>query len=243
MKKMNWNLAIPLCLLSLSAGSVQAAYKVLDGGVADGGTLVGQITLDGVAPEPEMLIADEDTEACGGDRPAQNLLVDSAGGVQNVILSIEGVDSGKPWGFSEEFYYDQKNCTFVPRVLLIQPGNAGVVHNSDSVGHNFHTISKGTFNTNKKINADSEMAVPKNKIRRPGLVRVKCDIHSWMKGWWLVAANPYASVTNENGKFSIADIPPGSYTVKIWHETLGESEQSVVVEANKDTELNISLGL
>jgi len=64
-----------------------------------------------------------------------------------------------------------------------------------------------------------------------------------MTGWWFVAESPYAVLTDEEGNFSISNVPAGSYTVKIWHETLGESEQTVVVEANATTELSVSLGL
>lgn len=238
-----WNIIGPACLLVFGLTSAEAAYKVLEGGATDGGTLSGRITFDGTPPAPEMLIVDEDAEACGGDRPAENLLVSQSGGIGNVVLSIEGIQSGKPWGFSEEFVYDQSQCRFVPHILLIKPQTSGVVKNSDSVGHNFHTISKGIFNTNKKINAAAEMAVPGNKLRRPGVVRIKCDIHSWMTGWWFVAESPYAVLTDEEGNFSISNVPAGSYTVKIWHETLGESEQTVVVEANATTELSVSLGL
>jgi len=243
MRETRWNIIVPTCLIAFGLTSAEAAYTVLEGGTPDGGTLTGKVIFDGVPPAPEMLTADEDAEACGGDRPAENLLVSQSGGISNVVLSIEGIQSGKAWNFSQEFVYDQNQCKFVPHVLLVQPQTEGVVKNSDSVGHNFHSISKGIFNTNKKINAATEMAVPGNKIRRPGIVRIKCDIHSWMSGWWYVAETPYAVLTDEDGNFSISDIPAGSYTVKIWHETLGESEQSVVIEANGTTKLAVSLGL
>ncbi len=87
------------------------------------------------------------------------------------------------------------------------------------------------------------MKVKEKKIRKPGIIRTKCDIHSWMKGWWFVAKTPYAVLSNENGEFSITDIPPGTYTLKIWHEKLGEREESVVVKANESTEINVSLEL
>lgn len=242
MRKVRRSVLVPACLIAFGVTSAEAAYTVLDGGVADGGTITGRVTFDGTPPVPVMLTPDEDVEACGGDRPSEALVVSSSGGIKNVVLSIEGIGSGKAWDFSEKFVYDQENCKFVPHVLLIQPRTAGVVTNSDNVGHNFHTISKGIFSTNKKINANAEMAVPANKIRRPGVVRAKCDIHSWMSGWWIVAESPYAVLTDEDGGFSIGDIPAGTYTVRIWHETLGESEQSVVVEPNGTTDISVSLG-
>ncbi len=242
MKTLRWNIVIPAFFCLFGVSSVEAAkYSVLEGGVENGGTVSGRITYDGTPPAVKMLKVDEDTEACGEDRPSEELLVNSSGGIKNVVLSIEDIESGKQWTLPEEFVYDQKKCTFVPRILLIKPKAPGVVLNSDDVGHNFHTISKGILNINKKMKAGAKVKVKEKKIRKSGIIRAKCDIHSWMKGWWFVAKTPYSVLSNENGEFSIADIPPGTYTLKLWHEVLGEREQTVVVKANESAEINVTL--
>ena len=244
MKQVRWNIFIAVCVFLFAVNSADAAdYTVLEKGVENGGVVQGRITFDGTPPPPKMLKVDEDAEACGGDRPSDELLVNNSGGIKNVVLSIEDIAVGKDWGFPEEFVYDQKKCTFVPHVLLIKPKGKGVVLNSDSVGHNFHTVSQGIYNVNKKIAAAAKMVVEENKLRRPGTIRAKCDIHSWMGGWWIVAATPYTVLSDENGNFSITDIPPGTYKLKIWHETLGESDQSVVIETGKTTEISVKLKL
>ena len=232
------------CIVLFASGPALAAkYKVAKGGVKDGGSVDGRITYNGTPPAPRILKVDEDVEACGGDRPSDELLVSAAGGIQNVVLSIEGIKSGKDWDFPENFVYDQKNCSFTPRIMIIKPKMAGEVLNSDSVGHNFHTISKGVFNVNKKIQPGSKLVVKKNKIRKSGPVRVKCDIHSWMGGHWVVAQSPYTVLTDADGNYSIKDIPAGEYTLKIWHETLGESTQKVVVTGGGSTKVDASLKL
>lgn len=244
MKTLRWNILITVCFYLFGVSSVEAAnYTVLEGGVENGGIVSGRIIYDGTPPPAKMLKIDEDTEACGGDRPSEELLVNNSGGIKNVVLSIEDIESGKQWEFPEEFIYDQKKCTFVPRILLIKPKGQGVVLNSDNVGHNFHTISKGIYSINKKIKAGAIMKVKEKKIRRPGIIRTKCDIHSWMKGWWFVAKTPYIVLSNENGEFSITDIPAGTYTLKIWHEKLGETEKTLEIKAKETTKLDITLEL
>ena len=242
MKVPRWVTVVVLgCLFVVAAGPVSAEYKVDSAGVKDGGSVKGRVTLNGPAPAPVMLKVDEDVQACGGDRPSDELVVSGSGGIQNVVLSIETVAAGKDWDFAESFTYDQKKCSFVPRILLIKPNMAGEVLNSDSIGHNFHTISSGVYNINKKIQPSTKLVVTKNNIRRSGKVRAKCDIHSWMGGWWIVAETPYTVISDKDGNFSISNVPPGSYTLKIWHEKLGESERKLVVKNGETTKADVTL--
>lgn len=233
---------ISSALFFLAAGFAAAAdYKVAP--VANGGTVSGRVSLNAAPPPPAMLKIDEDAAVCGADRPSEELLVGANRGVQNVVLSIETVAAGKDWNLPAQFVFDQKKCTFVPRMMMIKPEMEGVVLNSDSVGHNFHTISSGIYNINKKIPPDTKLVVAKGQIRRSGMIRAKCDIHSWMGGWWVVADTPYTVISDKDGNFSITQIPPGTYTLKIWHEKLGESKQNVVVKAGETAKVDVVLKL
>ncbi|HEX6767755.1 MAG TPA: carboxypeptidase-like regulatory domain-containing protein, partial [Candidatus Binatia bacterium] len=64
------------------------------------------------------------------------------------------------------------------------------------------------------------------------------DVHDWMSGWFFVAAHPYFSVSDENGAFSLSHVPPGSYTVEVWHEKLGTQSKKVDVAADGKVEVN-----
>ncbi|MFQ5545493.1 MAG: carboxypeptidase regulatory-like domain-containing protein [Acidiferrobacterales bacterium] len=244
MKVICSNILSPICIFVFASSCVEAAsYTVLEDGVDNGGTVRGRIILNGSPPPPKMLTVDEDVEVCGDDRPSEELVVSDSGGIKNVVLSIDNIQSGKDWSLPDEFVYDQDKCKFNPRVLLLKPKASGIVLNSDPVGHNFHTISSGIYNVNKKMRAESKLTVAQNKIRRPGIIRAKCDIHSWMKGWWIVARTPYTVLSDEHGNFSITDIPPGTYTLKIWHEILAATERTVVIKAGETTETDVTLEL
>ena len=220
---------------------IQAAkYKALKK-VKNGVLLTGQIVYDGTAPAPRMLKVNKDTDTCGSNRPSEELIVSSSGGIKNVVVSIVGIKKGKKWGIPKKFSYDQNGCRFVPHVLLVRPKSKGVVLNSDNVGHNFHTVSKGVYNINKKIKANAKMKAKKKKIKKAGIIRVKCDLHSWMGGWWVAAKTPYTELSDDSGKFSISDIPPGKYKLKIWQEKLGEVVHDLVIKAGEAQNITIKM--
>lgn len=244
MKKQMMRIFSGIFFLLWAAAPVHAAkYKTLKGGVKNGGTVTGRIVFDGTPPSPRMLKVDKDPDVCGGNRPSEELLVGKSGGIKNVVVSISGIKKGKKWNLSKKFVFDQKKCRFVPHVLLIRPKAKGKVLNSDSVGHNFHTVSKGIYNINKKIKANGKMKVRKKKIKKSGKIRVKCDLHTWMGGWWIVAESPYTELSDEAGKFTITDVPAGKYTLKVWQEKLGALEQEISVEAGAVQELKIKMKL
>jgi len=242
---MPWKSFFSLSLMVIvGAAPIQAAkYKTIKGGVKNGGTLSGRIIFDGVPPSPKMLNVNKDKEACGENRPSEELLVDKNGGIANAVVSIIGVKKGKKWNLPKKFKYDQKNCRFIPHVMLVRPSAGGKVLNSDDVGHNFHTVSKGIYNINKKIKPNASMKVKRKKIKKSGTIRVKCDLHTWMGGWWIVAKTPYTELTDGTGSFSIGDIPPGTYQLKVWQEKLGEVEQSLVINSGETQEITVKMSL
>jgi hypothetical protein len=65
------------------------------------------------------------------------------------------------------------------------------------------------------------------------IVRVVCDVHSWMRAWIVVTEPPYYSVSNLDGRFRLENVPEGSYQVKAWHEELEEQIREVTLTKNK----------
>jgi hypothetical protein len=68
-----------------------------------------------------------------------------------------------------------------------------------------------------------------SRIREAGILKVVCDTHAWMLAYIHVFDHPYFAVTDERGMFSIANVPPGTYTLKAWHEDAGMRSQEIVV--------------
>jgi hypothetical protein len=70
---------------------------------------------------------------------------------------------------------------------------------------------------------------------------VDCDLHSWMRGWVVVAEHPFYVVTNEQGEFSLDNVPPGKYSLEVWHETLGIVKQELVVGSKGTTTVTVTM--
>lgn len=228
-----------LLLVAGEAWGKKTKYK--EAAVANGGTLKGVIKLAGAAPKPRRTKVTKDKKVCGDFVIDESLTVNSGGGIANAVIEIDGIGKGKKWNLPARFTYDQKKCAFTPHVMIVRPRAPGVVRNSDAVKHNFHTISKGIFNINKSVAAGKMLKVKKKKIKKAGKVRVKCDLHKWMGGWWIVPKSPYVALSDGKGSFTITDVPPGTYKVRIWQERLGEQVKQITIKAGAVTALNVTM--
>lgn len=124
---------------------------------------------------------------------------------------------------------DQRNESFVPHVLAIVAGTTVDFPNNDATYHNVFSLSKAkTFDLGR-------YAVGRSKSVRfdtPGIVRVFCDIHSHMSAFILVFSHRYFAVTDDEGRYRIGNVPPGTYTVVAWNEVSEpESRRITVTEA------------
>ena len=135
---------------------------------------------------------------------------------------------------------DQRDETFVPHVLAIVAGTTVDFPNNDLTYHNVFSLSKTkTFDLGRYAAGKSKSV----RFDRPGIVRVFCDIHSHMSAFILVFAHRFFAVTDDEGRFRIENVPPGTYTVIAWNDTLPQEIRRVVVpEAGGEVELNFSLG-
>jgi hypothetical protein len=213
-----------------AAAPAAGGYEEQDA-VADAGSITGNVSYTGDKTD-EILSITQDTEVCAHDHPERpaGALVVAEGKLQNAIVYLEGVKSGKKWD-SDTVTIDNQGCAFVPRVSIGHKGGNVVAKNSDPVTHNTNmTLTQGSKTImNSSLKKDNESS-PK-KLKKSGNVEVRCDLHDWMTGALFVADSPYAVASGADGSFSLADVPAGEYTLKAWHEILGESEAAVTVSA------------
>jgi plastocyanin len=223
--------------ITIAAFAAAALTAGVTPAFADGGTISGTVKYDGTAPAPKKVEITKDKDVCGLKPHFQeDLEVDSSGGIANAVVVLKDA-KGTPKPGEVEF--DQKGCDYIPHVLAFPAGSTVDIVNSDGILHNIHTYS--TKNPSFNMAQPKFKKVIKQKVDQPEVIKVTCDAHGWMHGWWYVTDTPYYAVTDDKGNFTIKDVPPGSYTIEVWQEKLGTDDQKVDVKAGATATSNFSL--
>jgi plastocyanin len=229
------SLILSTALMAVPVSSM-AAYQ--GGDVKDGGTISGTVKFKGTAPAPKKLDVSKDKEVCGKSPKVDQSLLVNNGNLVNAVVTITDIQKGKKIEV-KKVTLDQKGCQYHPHVLAFPAGTTVEILNPDGILHNVHSYSKA--------NSPFNQAQPKFKktldvkIDKPEAIEVKCDVHGWMHGWLVATENPYFAVTDDSGSFKLTDVPPGNYTVEVWHEKLGKSTQKVSVKPKAESKVNFEI--
>src|SRR5881227_1199667 len=203
-----------LLAIALVTGVALVAHRPGPAGAQGGGTIEATVTYAGT-PVVEKLKVNKDTEKCGTEAMIEKVVVGPNKGLANAVVSVP---SAKGAAKAVKTTVDQHGCKFVPHVTAMTPGELDL-KNSDDILHNIHTYSTANPSINK--------AQPKfkktmtEKFEKPEVIKLTCDVHSWMLGWVAVMPHPYFGVTDANGVAKIENAPAGKQTVEVWHEVLG----------------------
>jgi hypothetical protein len=134
---------------------------------------------------------------------------------------------------------EQTGCLYLPRVVGVRVGQTLQVRNNDPLLHNVHGLS-ATDNGFNLSQPKAGMVAPFQLKNEEVMLRLKCDVHSWMTAYVGVVTNPHFAVTNAAGVFELADVPAGTYTIQTWHERYGPLTQKVTVKGGATTRVDFS---
>ena len=210
--------------LALVAGAALLAWGPGSAGAQGGGTIEASVTYAGAAVIEKLKI-NKDTEKCGSEAVIEKVVVGANKGLANAVVSVPGAKGAK----AAKGAVDQKGCKFVPHVVVMTPGEIEI-KNSDGILHNIHTYSTANASINKA--QPKFKKVMTEKFEKPEVIKITCDVHSWMVGWVAVVPGP-AGVTDAGGAVKIENVPAGKHTVEVWHETLGKQTKEVEVKAGQ----------
>ncbi len=204
-----------------------------EGLFAQTGAITGFITT-GAKGTPSLRVT-IDQKICGNELPDEAIVVDAQGRLANAVVSIVGLK--RP--LSSEPVVTNEKCRFAPRVQLARP-NANL--RTTSKDPMLHTTQAQLANGRTIFNV--ALPVPGINISKPiggaGVVRLNCNIHQWMRGWVFVT-DEAAAISGADGRFTIDNVPPGTYELRVWHEALKGAPQKITVAAGKPTEVNFQV--
>lgn len=244
-------------------GGTAWAYEEIT--VTDGGTLSGKVVLDGKVPTPKgyNLTTLPDAIYCGrisdgrGWRLLQPFNAGANGEFRQVVVLLEDIEKGKPFGEYAPPRIEAVDCRFMPFVNVVRDLHDIVVVNMDPAFHDVQAYE--TSHLGPRVLFNVPLPISKRYPNEIGLsdhfhkhyegipmvqtvkmtkdrqiFTMQCGFHVYMESWALVVDHPYYAITDQEGKFEISDIPPGTYKVTIWHPYLHEGYEQVVTVKPKE---------
>jgi plastocyanin len=199
-------------------------YKVVE--VSNGGTIRGTCKLSKAVQVPNVPIS-KDEEKCKHDSHPSERIVFDAGtlGLANCLVYLD-IAEGKDWEGDmakdeRKAVLDQKQCVYIPHVMVVRNETQLEVWNSDPAEHNIHGYKNNELQTQFNFGTAPGQKMPEVAeafLEDPAKYIVKCDIHPWMNAYVHAVTHPYHAVTDEKGAFELTNVPPGTYTIRCWHE-------------------------
>lgn len=238
---------VVLCLANTSCG------KIADNGpqlpqaplaaaveVAEKTSIEGKITLTGIEAASLRKVVD-----VGGNPfcTGHGEIIDSTwkvaadGGLANVVITVEGSPRASNMPATSPLI-DQTHCEFVPHTLAVQPGQAVRFHNSDLTFHNIRIArhQAGTSHGGDNLANLAQASQGDANVETfsvPGIYRLECDVHRWMKAWVYVHEGIHSAVSAADGTYRIERaLSDGTYTVKAWHPQFAEPLSQKVTVTN-----------
>ncbi len=233
-------------LFLISCGmSVALRAQTPQQAAADTGQITGMISFQGKKTEVYPIsMANDPVCASLHSAPVTPTdgLVNPDGSLPNAFVYLESSDgklSSKPP--SNPAILTEKGCQYLPHVLGVMVGQPFEVVNMDPTTHNIHVLPKINAQWNVSQLPGSSSVV--RKFMKPEImIPVRCNVHPWMKAYVGVVSNPFYTVTGNNGIFTLKNVPPGKYTLRVWTATFGTEKREVTVRAGETTSADFTMG-
>jgi hypothetical protein len=201
--------------------------------IVQAGGITGTITTTAKGAAPMRVTIDQ--KVCGDELPDEAIVVDAQGRLANAVVILTGVKRAA----ARDALVTNDKCRFAPRVQIVAPKASMKTTSKDAV---LHTTNAQRENGRSLFNV--ALPIPGIIITRAiggaGNVRLSCNTHPWMRGW-VVVTDEAAAMSGADGRFTIDNVPPGTYELRVWHEALKGAPQKVTVAAEKPADVSFQL--
>ena len=216
-----------------SGSSVQLAQALPESAGTTGSAAIrGTVKFSGSAPAQERIKMDADPQCLLQHKEPvykQEVVVNPNGTLKHVFVYVkQGLEGHTFPPLAQPVTLDQHGCLYNPHVFGIQVNQSLEIVNSDPTLHNVNCrpAKSQPFNIAQPVKG---MKMTKKFTKPEIMVKCACNIHPWMATYIGVVEHSFFNVTDEEGTFTIAGLPPGEYTIEAWHEKLGTQTQELSV--------------
>ncbi len=219
--------AKPMPTPAVAATATATAKATAKPAVEGKGTLKGVIAFSGKAPVMKEPKKRKDADVCKDAKTPHNAVLVKDGKLADVFVAIgDGQITGE-FTAAKPAEVHQTGCVYVPRIQGILPGQELSIFNDDATLHNVHAYHGADSPINQ---AQPKGAAPlkTTKFEEPGVYRLQCDVHPWMRSFAIASDNPYFAVSAADGSFTIEKVPAGKYKIVAWHSIFGKLEKADV---------------
>lgn len=225
------------------AGSAAAlailAASTITSGKPSSGSISGTVTYEGT-PAKQMPIDMSKEPSCAKQHSTplmtETVVVGTGNALVNVVIYISAGAPDESSAPTQAAVVTQKGCQYLPHIVPMLVNQQLKVVNDDPTSHNIHPLAK----INREWNKSQPPGTPpfSEIFDKAEFIPVKCNIHPWMHGTFAVLKNSHYSVSGEDGRFTLPDLPPGKYTVTAWHESYGDQSQEVTITGTEIQTVN-----
>ncbi len=201
------------------------------------GNVTGKVNFKGTAPKPQKIKMNADAKCVKlHDKKevlSDAIVINTNSTLKNVFIYVSKGLEGKKFPPSKETVkLNQEGCMYTPHVLGVMVNQPVEIINSDNTLHNVHSLSKNSPQFNV-AQPKQGMKMTKTFTASEQMVKVKCEVHNWMSTYVGVMDHPFFAVSNEQGSFTLKNLPAGDYEITAWQEKLGTAVMKVKV-SDKD---------
>jgi hypothetical protein len=199
---------------------------------ASGAAITGIVTAPASLTAGAPVTTGRDSAICG-PTVADESVVRQGNGLGGAVVWLDDIRRGRPLPLQRRLELESDKCRLTPRVQAGVVGSAVNVLAHDGFRQHLRFLAGGEREPRAVVLlGDYEQVIPTERpFAEPGLVVVRDSDHAWPTAYLAVFDHPYFAVTAPNGTFRIDGVPPGRYTLKVWHERTMPAEQQVDVSA------------
>jgi hypothetical protein len=214
-------------LAAVTAMTFMVFFCLFSSAVYAEGILNGRVVFEGTVPPAEKVEVKSDIPTCGNQKEVRKIRLGAGNGLADAVVVVQGAEGTQA---AKEGLLDQVHCEFSPHVQVLPVGSTLKITSSDPVLHNAHGFYEDgstVFNIAVPI---SGMEVP-IQLKKEGVIKLRCDAgHTWMSAYVVAVSQPYYALTDDDGNFTMENIPAGNYEMEVWHEWLGRHREPIGVK-------------